>query len=50
MPILLAPVFAFNKDCCVDKLAAVAHLTGTDVNGLSSEEKAEVLVQGLYKN
>ncbi len=47
--ILLAPVFAFNKDCCVNKLAAVAHLTGTDVNGLSSEEKAEVLVQGLYK-
>ena len=47
--ILLAPVFAFNKDCCVDKLAAVAHLTGRDVSNLNSEEKADVLVQTLYQ-
>lgn len=46
--ILLAPVFAFNKDCCVEKLAAIAHLTGADVSGMDAEEKADVLVQALY--
>jgi len=46
--ILLAPVFAFNKDCCVEKLAAVAHLTGADVAGLDNDQKADTLVQALY--
>ncbi len=46
--ILLAPVFAFNKDCCVDKLAAIAHLTGSDVSGLDNTQKADVLVTALY--
>ena len=37
--ILLAPVFAFNKDCCIDKLAAIAHLTGADVSDLDNNQK-----------
>ncbi len=47
--ILLAPVFAFNKDCCQDKLAAIAHLTGADVTDKTTEEKADILVQALYQ-
>ena len=44
---LLAPVFAFNKDACVPKLASIAHLTGKDVSGLNDGEKADVLVRSL---
>jgi alcohol dehydrogenase class IV len=46
--VLLAPVLAFNKDSCTDKLAAIAHLTGADVSGLDNGLKADVLVQALY--
>lgn len=45
--VLLAPVFAFNKDACVSKLAAIAHLTGKNVQGLGDEAKADVLVDAL---
>ena len=47
--ILLAPVFDFNKDSCLDKLAGIAHLTGEDVRGKTTAEKADVLVQALYQ-
>lgn len=47
--ILLAPVFDFNKDFCLDKLAAVAHLTGADVSTMTTEQKADSLVQALYE-
>ncbi len=47
--ILLAPVFDFNKDACLEKLAAVAHLTGADVSGLDSKQKADLLVKALYQ-
>lgn len=45
--ILLAPGFTANKDCCVEKLAAIAHLTGRPVDGLSPEERADLLVDSL---
>jgi len=44
--ILLAPAFAVNKDCCREKLAAIAHLAG-DAAGLSVEQKADLLVERL---
>jgi len=44
--ILLAPAFAINKDCCVEKLASIAHLAG-DVVGLSDEDKVDYLVGQL---
>jgi len=44
--ILLAPAFATNKDCCVGKLAAIAHLAG-DTAGLDDTGKADLLVDGL---
>ena len=47
--ILLAPVFAFNKDACLEKLAAVAHLTGADVSELNQQQKADLLVEELYQ-
>jgi alcohol dehydrogenase len=45
--ILLAPAFAANQDCCEDKLAAVAHLTGQATTGLGTGEKADLLVASL---
>ncbi len=45
--VLLAPVFAFNKDACVSKLAALAHLTGKPVENLGEEAKADALVDFL---
>jgi alcohol dehydrogenase class IV len=45
--VLLAPVFAANKDACVSKLAGIAHLTGKSVEGLTEAAKADVLVKAL---
>lgn len=45
--VLLAPVFAFNKDACVAKLAAVAGLTGKNLAGLDDAGKADALVRHL---
>ncbi len=42
--ILLAPVFACNKDACVDKLAAIAHLCGKDIHGKTEEQKVDAFV------
>jgi alcohol dehydrogenase class IV len=44
---LLAPVFAFHKDRCTARLAAIAHLTGADVQGRNDGEKAQALVTAL---
>lgn len=45
--VLLAPVFAFNRDACIPKLAAVAHFAGKPVEGMTDDEKAVVLVDAL---
>jgi len=47
--ILLAPAFGANKDCCADKLAAIAHLTGRETGGLGTREKADLLVDSLRR-
>lgn len=47
--ILLAPAFDANKDCCEDKLAAIAHLTGQETTGRSAGEKADLLVGSLRR-
>lgn len=45
--ILLAPGLKENKDCCQQKLADIAHLTGKDMTGLGDNEKADILVTAL---
>lgn len=45
--VLLAPVFACNKDACTDKLASVAPLTGKRMDGLDNAAKADALVATL---
>lgn len=49
--ILLAPVFACNKDSCMDKLAIVAeiaaHAQGQSLHGQTREQKADYLINTL---
>jgi alcohol dehydrogenase class IV len=45
--ILLAPAFRINKDCCLEKLAAIAHLTGKPTTGLSVDQKSDLLIDTL---
>lgn len=49
--ILLAPVFACNKDSCIDKLATVAEIAaqekGRSLAGMSNAEKADFLIAEL---
>lgn len=49
--ILLAPVFACNKDSCIDKLANVAeiaaHAAGDSLAGKNNAQKADYLIERL---
>jgi alcohol dehydrogenase class IV len=45
--VLLAPVFAANKDACVSKLASIAPLCGKSMDGTNDEQKADIFVQAL---
>ncbi|MDR1827619.1 MAG: iron-containing alcohol dehydrogenase [Methylobacteriaceae bacterium] len=51
--VLLAPVFAYNKDACVEKLAMVADLaaraSGTSLGGMNDSDKADYLVDYLAR-
>ncbi len=45
--VLLAPVFAANKEACASKLAGIAPLCGKNLDGKSDGEKADAFVLAL---
>lgn len=45
--VLLAPVFAANKDACISKLASIAPLCGKNMDGTNDAQKADIFVQAL---